>query len=80
MVELSGDGGEARLDRGATAQPRQLKASPAQIRVIARARLSETPPTRVPHPRRTRDETCASAAGRRSPAAGSDDNLPPAGR
>ena len=65
------------LDRGAMAQPRpQLKASAAQIRVIARARLSETPPTRVPHPWRTRDETCASAAGRRSPAAVSDDNLP----
>ena len=65
------------LDRGATAQPRpQLKASAAQIRVIARARLSETPPTRVPHPWRTRDETCASAAGRRSPAAVSDDNVP----
>jgi len=59
------------LDRGATAQPRpQLKASAAQIRVIARVRLSETPPTRVPHPWRTRDETCASVAGRRSPAAG----------
>jgi hypothetical protein len=38
------------LDRGATAQLRlQLKASAAQIRVIARARLSETPPTHVHH-------------------------------
>ena len=55
-----------------------LKASAAQIRVIARAQLNETPPTRVPHSWRTRDETCASAAGRRSPAAGSEDNpLPP---
>jgi hypothetical protein len=43
-----------------------LKASAAQILVIARAQLNETPPTRVPHPWRTRDETCASAAGRRS--------------
>jgi hypothetical protein len=34
-------------DLGATAQTGQLKASPAQIRVIAR----ETPPTRVPHPK-----------------------------
>ena len=52
-----------------------IETGAAQIRVIARARLSETPPTRVHHPWRTRDETCASAAGRRSPAAGSDDNL-----
>jgi hypothetical protein len=43
------DCGEGVLERGGTAQPRpQLKASAAQIRVIARARLSETPPTRVP--------------------------------
>jgi hypothetical protein len=42
------------------------KASTAQIRVIARARLSETPPTRVLHPWRTRDETCATAARAKS--------------
>jgi hypothetical protein len=54
------DCGEDVLERGGTAQPRlQLKASAAQIRVIARARLSETPPTRVPSPEEnTRRNMC----------------------
>ena len=83
MVELSGGGracshqAMATKDACSIAGRRvklvfNLKASAAQIRVIARARLNETPPTRVPRPWRTREmETCASAAGRRSPAAGS---------
>jgi hypothetical protein len=76
LVELSGGGDEDVLDRGRRLNSSSIEGQHGQIRVIARARLSETPPTRVPHPWRTRNETCASAAGRRSPAAVSDDNLP----
>src|ERR1700722_20256281 len=77
---LSGDDAEgcarSRSD-GSTSS--SIGASAAQIRVDC---ASEKPPACGPHPWRTRDpwRTRAPSAGRRSPSAGSDDNLLPAGR